>query len=788
MGFTQVHGVDYDDTHMPTMALASFFATEAIGVNSAEELVDEVWDISGAYYLSDAEYISYMLPPDGYGAEGEVWLLLKGMPGTKDAGHNFSRQFTKFLVEKVGLTPNPADGATFHLAVGKTCFFANFHVDDGAVRSNSQQLLDKIFDLINNRFPMKRQKPINLMTGIYVIREKRQSGVKIAKFHQQPLIEEIAELAGVKDRKKVTAPTPTSWKMFSKEDTVTDPEQRKELDKYPFRSLLGKTAYVVRCTRRDCLFLVAILQRFQTNYGWKVINTLLWLITYLYNTRERCLVFRGGYDGSYQLFAMADASYANCPITRTSHGGYVIYLLGCPILATSKKQPIVALSSCEAEFMTAFEAAKRIMWVLRLLSGLQIEVKVPVPILEDNNAAIQLSRRPSLNSGHSRHMEVRWHWLQAQVEARQVRLTYLTTAWQVADLFTKAVNGSLFNRLSPLLMGEEEINQGAIRASLENLEFESSNRIPQEGEATSLMRETTVKRHERMNMMRHDAPEGTFNEVMRHLEAGLFPTIALTKSAQETREEVARIFPRMTPTFFSCAVTELTEINVSTMDLTQQCARLRTSRMDILRALRASPMSRGPIDFSQPLPRAGAQSSDDDEELAEQFAELLHGPPPPYVTPPLHAVAAPEELSPEALRLSPGLESPLVPSFSFPPSVFEEKKEEGDPPAPGPAGLGFSLLRPHQRAWSPRSTRDAVKRARQGARYPAAESLVAISGPVQKGKKYHHLRCSTLFCKFGDLRNIGYHAGVRICTLREVRRRGYSQCLHCHNQLREHYE
>ena len=210
--------------------------------------------------------------------------------------------------------------------------------------------------------------------------------------------------------------------------------------------------------------------------------------------------------------------------------------------------------------------------------------------------------------------------------------------------------------------------------------------------------------------------------------------------------------------------------------------------MDILRALRASPMSHDPIDFSQPPPQAGEQSSDDDEELAEQFAELLHGPAPPYVTPPLYTVAAPEEPSPEALRLSPGLESPLVPSFSFPPDVFEEKKEEGDPPAPGPAGLGFSLLRPHQRAWSPRSTRDAVKRARQGARYPAAESLVAISGPVQKGKKYHHLRCSTLFCKFGDLRNIGYHAGVRICALREVRRRGYSQCLHCHNQLREHYE
>ena len=110
-----------------------------------------------------------------------------------------------------------------------------------------------------------------------------------------------------------------------------------------------------------------------------------------------------------------------------------------------------------------------------------------------------------------------------KVEARQVRLTYLSTAWQVADLFTKAVNGSLFNRLSPLLMGEEDINQGAIRASLENLEFESSNRIPQEDEVTNLMRETPVRRHERMNMMRHDASCRMFKEVMRHLEQACTP-------------------------------------------------------------------------------------------------------------------------------------------------------------------------------------------------------------------------------------------------------------------------
>ena len=547
----------------------------------------------------------------------------------------------------------------------------------------------------------------------------------------------------------------------------------------------------MRCTRRDCLFLVSILQRFQTNYGWKVINTLLWLITYLFSTRERCLEFRGGYTGQYEVFAMADASYANCPITRTSHGGYVIYLLGCPILATSKKQGVVALSSCEAEFMTAFDAAKRIMWVLRLLNGLQIEVKLPVPILEDNNAAIQLSRRPSLNSGNSRHMEVRWHWLQTQVEARQVRLTYLNTAWQVADLFTKAVNGALFSRLSPLLMGEEEVNQGAIKASLERLEFESSNRIDQEDARANLMQQSIVVCHERINMMRIEPTNRTLNEVVCQLEAGLYPAIARTTSVLETSEEVARIFPRMAPIFYSGQANELCEINEELRNLTRQSAQLRARRIEILRLLRNNPMSRGPIDFSQPIPYAPESSSSEEEkELAEQFSELLHGPAPPYVTPPAQATPAEVNPPPLSLDLGPSLMGRVfpIPSFSFPPPAVEEKKEEEPSPAPGPSGLGFSLLRPNRVAWSPHATRDAVRRAREGERYPAGGSLVAISGPVQRGKKYHHLRCTTLFCKFGELRNVGYHAGVRICRLSDARHRGYSQCLHCHQQLHEHYE
>jgi len=267
MGFTQVHGVDYDETHMPTMAQASYFAQEAHFVNSAEQMFDEVWDISGAYYLSIPEYRTYMMPPPGYAKDGVVWRLKKGMPGTKDAGHNFNRQFTKYLVNTVKLTPNPTDGALFHIRTGAEYLTVSFHVDDGQAFSNSQKLLNRVFEQIKKKFPMKRRRGINLVTGIYVTRDTNTNGHRRTRFHQKPLIEDIVQSAGTSDRKPAWTPTHVSWNMFEEKDVVRDSAKRTALDQYPYRSLLGKTAYVARCTRRDILFIVAILQRFQTNYG-----------------------------------------------------------------------------------------------------------------------------------------------------------------------------------------------------------------------------------------------------------------------------------------------------------------------------------------------------------------------------------------------------------------------------------------------------------------------------------------------------------------------------------------
>jgi hypothetical protein len=136
--------------------------------------------------------------------------------------------------------------------------------------------------------------------------------------------------------------------------------------------------------------------------------------------------------------------------------------------------------------------------------------------------------------------------------------------------------------------------------------------------------------------------------------------------------------------------------------------------------------------------------------------------------------------------LHPPIEPP--PGYATP-EQKEEKSLDDIPATPAPAlpsrrlFMGESGMRVGRTAWSPAATRFAFNRTREAPSFPAPACLVAINGPVVQGKKYHHPRCSTLYCSHGDLRGIAYHAGVRICTLQQVISKEYTKCAYCRHLL-----
>lgn len=81
-------------------------------------------------------------------------------------------------------------------------------------------------------------------------------------------------------------------------------------------------------------------------------------------------------------------------VDRRSTSGYVFKLLDAPISWCSKKQPVIALSSCEAEYVTGSHAACQAIWLKSLLKELSVEVCKPVQLMVDNKSAINLAKNP----------------------------------------------------------------------------------------------------------------------------------------------------------------------------------------------------------------------------------------------------------------------------------------------------------------------------------------------------------------------------------------------------------
>ena len=96
-----------------------------------------------------------------------------------------------------------------------------------SVARPSQALTNKVFEKINARFPLKRQQGINLVTGIYTIDGEDDQGIPFAKFHQQPLIDDIIRYAGQEDGKDAHTPMKASWKMYNEDQLVRDKTKRK---------------------------------------------------------------------------------------------------------------------------------------------------------------------------------------------------------------------------------------------------------------------------------------------------------------------------------------------------------------------------------------------------------------------------------------------------------------------------------------------------------------------------------------------------------------------------------
>lgn len=135
---------------------------------------------------------------------------------------------------------------------------------------------------------------------------------------------------------------------------------------------------------------------------------------------------------------------------RKSTSGYIMKVYGCTISWASSKQQCVSLSSTEAEFVALAKGVSEACWVRNLLNEIGIQCCY-VYIFEDNQSVIHTSKNPE-NHKRLKHIDIKYHFVRDFVERKIVKLQYVSTENQLADILTKPLSCVKFENCRDGLM------------------------------------------------------------------------------------------------------------------------------------------------------------------------------------------------------------------------------------------------------------------------------------------------------------------------------------------------
>ncbi|KAK3002263.1 hypothetical protein RJ639_020394 [Escallonia herrerae] len=152
----------------------------------------------------------------------------------------------------------------------------------------------------------------------------------------------------------------------------------------------------------------------------------------------------------FKLMGYCDSDYAGDTGNRKSTTGFVFFLETNAISWWSKKQPIVTLSTCEAEYVAAMAGAYHAILLRTLLKELYFEQTEATKIMLDNKSAISLAKNPVFHD-RSKHIETKYHFIRQCIENMQVEVGYVKSVDQLADIFTKPLKDDIFQKMRMMI-------------------------------------------------------------------------------------------------------------------------------------------------------------------------------------------------------------------------------------------------------------------------------------------------------------------------------------------------
>ncbi|KAJ1586314.1 hypothetical protein NDA12_006791 [Ustilago hordei] len=385
-----------------------------------------------AYLNSTLNHVIYMKPPEGAKVPtGKAYRVIKGLYGLKQSGREWNMEFDKFLrcsnFHRLDCAPciyTRGEGDNFAIVV--------IYVDDTLIIAPTLETVRRIKEEIGQRWRMEDGGNVSHFLGIKITRNRE---AKTMDLEQTSYVKQLLDEHLDKRRRKSSVPLQD----IPVPETAASMAERKE---YP--QIVGKLLWLSNGTRPDISQAVGVLARYMTQPSKEHYNAAQKVLQYLDHTRDTHLQYGSDKQQDF-LTAHSDANWASdATAQRKSSSGSAVFVCGNLVAWKSALQRCTALSAVEAEFVAATEAAREILFFKHLFKTVGIDVGIPT-IFSDNTGTIQVSKDPAQH-WKLKHIDTKYHFIRDNVQDGKVKIKYINTADNLADLFTKPVGKTTLQR------------------------------------------------------------------------------------------------------------------------------------------------------------------------------------------------------------------------------------------------------------------------------------------------------------------------------------------------------
>ena len=414
-------------------------------------------DVETAFLEGDLEEEIYMELPEGYKEfdptveDDEYVLLEKSIYGLVQAARQWWKKLVKTL-KKIGFKGGCPDPCLYTKRDKNGLVIIALYVDDCLCIGHDKAIEETIKQLKQEGLSLKIEGTLKDYLSCEIRFNMERTKAWIGQPH---LLKSLEAKFGEKARTMQTYKTPgtpgSGIQRPNNETMLLSDKEQKE-----YRSGVGMLLYLVKHSRPDIGNVTRELSKVMDGATHAAMKELMRTIKFVLSTKEWGLkVAPTTLTDKWELKVYSDSDFAGDKDTRISVTGYILYLMGVPIAWRSKGQKGVTLSSSEAEYVALSEAVKEVKFAMHLIESMGLPIQYPIMVYVDNIGAMFMAENVT-TSNRTKHVDTRYHFLREHVEDGIVKIQFVRSGDNDADVLTKNVNSDTFNQHRVKFMEEEK--------------------------------------------------------------------------------------------------------------------------------------------------------------------------------------------------------------------------------------------------------------------------------------------------------------------------------------------